>query len=211
MDGLLSRSGLLAALAFSLAWPAGQAGAANVSKTYSYFAVRGNTLDEIENELNRRGPHVESTGERHPGATQMEFTTRIAYAESPASCALVSANVTVRAKVILPRWQPRGRADRGTRLIWDTLSADIKRHEESHVSIAKSSARTLEDQLKSIGRQRNCQVAARKARQISERVLAQHDRNQAEFDRVEGMNFENRIIRLLRYRIERIQASKQSS
>jgi len=91
------------------------------------------------------------------------------------------------------------------------LSADIKRHEESHVSIAKSSARTLEDQLKSIGRQRNCQVAAQKARQISERVLAQHDRNQAEFDRVEGMNFENRIIRLLRYRIERIQASKQSS
>ena len=35
--------------------------------------------------------------------------------------------------------------------------------------------------------------------------------NQAEFDRVKGMNFENRIVRLLRYRIERIQAAKKTS
>jgi predicted secreted Zn-dependent protease len=36
-------------------------------------------------------------------------------------------------------------------------------------------------------------------------VLAKHDDAQERFDRVEGINFENRLLRLLKYRIERIE------
>ncbi len=36
-------------------------------------------------------------------------------------------------------------------------------------------------------------------------MFAEHERAQREFDRVEGLNFESRIIRLLRYRLERIE------
>jgi predicted secreted Zn-dependent protease len=185
------------------------AAAASVNKTYNYFSIGGKTLEEIETELGKRGPHVKSTGKRHPGATQMEFTTRLAYAESNGSCTVFKASVSVKAKMILPRWRQRARADGDTRLIWDTLSSDIKRHEESHVVIAKNHARVLEQALKAIGRQQNCRVAATKAKATSERILAQHDRAQDEFDRVEGINFESRIIRLLRYRMERIEANKR--
>jgi predicted secreted Zn-dependent protease len=181
------------------------ASTATVSKTYSYFSIGGRTLEEIEKELARRGPHVRNTGQRHPGATQMEFTTRIAYAESSSGCTLVKATVNVHARMVLPRWRQRAKADGGTRLIWDTLSADIKRHEESHVVIAKNHARDLETALRAIGRQRNCKIAAAKAKAVSERILAQHDRAQDEFDRIEGINFESRIIRLLRHRLERIE------
>jgi predicted secreted Zn-dependent protease len=181
------------------------AGAATVSKTYSYFSIGGRTLEDIEKELARRGPHVRNTGQRHPGATQMEFTTRIAYAEGSNGCTLVKATVNVQARMILPRWRQRAKADGGTRLIWDTLSADIKRHEESHVVIAKNHARDLEAALRNIGRQPNCKIAAAKAKAVSEKILAKHDRAQDEFDRIEGINFESRIIRLLRYRLERIE------
>ena len=65
------------------------ADAASLSKTYSYFSVGGKTLAEIETEVDRRGPRVRSTGgRRHPGATQMEFTTRIAYAAGNGGCAI---------------------------------------------------------------------------------------------------------------------------
>ncbi len=38
------------------------------------------------------------------------------------------------------------------------------------------------------------------------KVLGRHDRaRRKEFDRVEGLNFESRMMRLLRYRIERIE------
>ena len=77
-------------------------------------------------------------------------------------------------------------AEQDVRLIWDTLSADIKRHEESHVIIAKNHGREMEQALKGIGRQKNCQIAAAKAKAISARLLEKHDRAQLEFDRVEG-------------------------
>ena len=54
---------LCAALAAGIA---GQAAAANLVKSYSYFRVGGSTLDEIEDQLARHGPKVNSTGLRHP-------------------------------------------------------------------------------------------------------------------------------------------------
>ncbi len=182
--------------------------AATVSKTYSYFTITGRTLDEIESQLMSRGPEVKSTGGRHPGATQMEFTTRIGYSEGKGGCSIVSAQVSVKAKVILPRWRQTGKTDADVKLIWDTLSSDIKRHEESHVVIAKNHARELEQALQGISRQKTCAIAAAKAKATSDKILYRHDRAQEQFDRIEGINFESRIIRLLRYRIERLDAAK---
>jgi predicted secreted Zn-dependent protease len=182
--------------------------AANVVKSYSYFSVGGGTLDEIENQLWKNGPHVKSTGHRHPGATRMAFTTRFGFAEKNGSCRIVSATVTVRATVILPRWKRPRNADAGVKLFWDTLSADIKRHEESHVVIAKNHARDLEQALLATGRQADCHAAKVRAKTISDRILTKHDRAQAEFDRIESINFESRILRLLTYRIERAEIKR---
>jgi predicted secreted Zn-dependent protease len=195
------RVSLTLAVCVAAALLAPQAGAASVSKKYSYFTIGGETLEEIETELNTRGPHVNSTGRRHPGATQMEFTTRLGYTTTSKGCSLTKVQVTVDAKVILPRWRYRSRANGDTALVWDTLSADIKRHEESHVSIAKNHARELEDQLKAIGRQKDCDTVAARAKTITDQVLARHDAAQDRFDRIEGINFESRLLRLLQYRI----------
>jgi len=184
--------------------------AANVVRSYSYFSVGGTTLDEIEAQLSKNGPHVKSTGSRHPGATRMAFTTRLGFAEQPRACRIVSAVVTVKAHVILPRWTRPRKADAGVRLLWDTLSADIKRHEESHIVIARSHARELEQALLAIGRQKDCQAAKTRAKAISDKILAKHDRAQLEFDRIEGINFESRLLRLLNYRIERMDAHRKS-
>lgn len=178
---------------------------ASLSKSYSYFSIGGSTLDEIESQLLKRGPQLKNSGKRHPGATRMEFTTRLGYAEDKkGSCQIIKANVTVKARMILPRWRRSKNAEQDVRLIWDTLSSDIKRHEESHVIIAKNHAREMEEALKGLYREKNCQVLAAKAKAITTKLLEKHDRAQIEFDRVEGMNFENRILKLLRYRLERI-------
>ena len=87
--------------------------ATTLVKTYSYFTIGGSTLDQIQNELSRRGPQVKTTGLRHPGATRMKFTTRIGYAGEPQSCRIVSAEVTVKTMSSCPgggraaRWAPR--------------------------------------------------------------------------------------------------------
>lgn len=187
---------------------AGAAPAAGVSKSYSYFSIGGSTLDEIETELSRHGPQVRSSGSRHPGATRMQFTTKIGYAAGDGKCRVMQASVNVTAKVILPKWRRSRKADPDVRLIWDTLASDIKRHEESHVLIAKNYARDLEKALLAIRPQADCTVAAEKAKQVTASMLASHDKAQDRFDRIEAANFENRMLRLLRYRLERSAARK---
>lgn len=197
---------LLAALLILFA--VSTAEAANLVKTYSYFSIGGRSLEQIQAELSKRGPSVKSTGMRHPGATRMAFTSRIGYAEAPDSCRIVSAVVTVKTHVILPRWRPSGKVGPDVRLFWNTLAADIKRHEDRHVEIAKDYGRRLESSLKSIGKEGNCKIAAAKAKEVTARILNQHDEAQVEFDRVEMVNFESRIIRLMRYRIQQIEAGR---
>lgn len=177
--------------------------AASTSKTYSYFTIGGSTLAQIEKELARRGPKLASTGARHPGATQMEFNSRIGYADKGTSCSVATVNVSVKAKVILPRWSRPRAAEADVRLVWDVLASDIKRHEESHIVIAQSHARDLEQALRSIGRQKSCVAAAAKVKAVTDKVLAAHDRAQANFDRAEGRNFENRILKLIERRLQK--------
>lgn len=202
---MIGRFFLCLVLAVTVTAPAD---AANVVKTYSYFRIGGRTLDEIEDQLIKRGPKVKTTGLRHPGATRMSFSTRIGYSEDGGSCRIVSAVVTVKAHEILPVWRDRRHADEDVRIFWDTLAADIRRHEDRHVEIAKNHARDLEDALKATYAQKNCDIAKAKAKEITARALAAHDRDQARFDRVEGINFESRILRLLQYRIKRIEEGR---
>ncbi|ANN59109.1 peptidase [Mesorhizobium sp. SEMIA 3007] len=199
---MMKRSLLCALL---LAMTAVPAGAANLVKTYSYFSIGGSTLEDIEKQLSKHGPQVKSTGSRHPGATQMAFTTRISYATQAGSCRIADAAVTVKVKVILPEWRRPRKADPDVKLFWDTLSADIKRHEERHVEIAKNYGRELENALKATYPRTDCATAKAKAAEITAAILARHDRAQVQFDRVESVNFESRILRLMRYRIQRIE------
>lgn len=184
------------------------ASAATLIRSYSYFTVRGNSLPEIEHQLHTQGPQIDGSAERHPGATNMEFTSKVRYREADGRCSVDDVRVTVRAHVILPRWRDWRRADQELRIIWDTLAGDIKRHEESHMSIAKNHARMLEDSLRALPRMRSCEDLADKVEIVTDRALARHDDEQNEFDRIETINFESRIERLLNYRLEQIEAGR---
>jgi predicted secreted Zn-dependent protease len=182
------------------------AGAAELSKSYSYFSIRGATLDDIERDLSRRGPSVATTGQRHPGATRMEFKTHLTYANHGRYCRISSAQVRITAKVILPRWRRNRRASADTRFVWDTLAIDIKRHEEQHVAIANSYARDLESALTRLGRSKDCKTLEAKAAKTTTRILDKHDRAQQRFDQVESKGFEKRLIRLMEKRLKEAKA-----
>lgn len=185
------------------------AAAASVSRTYSYFNVGGKTFEELQFELQSRGPMVQSTGKRHAGATRMEFNSRIKYGQSDSRCKVVSASVSVKAQVILPRWTQRRSAGSDVRFFWDTLSSDIKRHEESHIVIARTHAREMEMAIAAIRPRKTCEAVAAEVKTITQQLMGRHDRAQDEFDRVEGINFENRMLRLMRYRIERMESGRE--
>ena len=173
-----------------------------INKTYSYFRIGGRTAEDLDKELEKRGPVTRTTGHRHPGATEIKFGGEVTYVEREGRCAVGGAKITLRTHLILPRWNNRRRAEKDLVMIWDALSADIKRHEERHAEIARNYARTLERDLKRLPASRSCEALEKQVAETTRRVLEAHDRDQLRFDQVESKNFDARMMRLLKYRMQ---------
>jgi predicted secreted Zn-dependent protease len=189
-----------AAFAFASASPAH---AADISKKYNYFAVYGKTAEDLDREIAKRGPKLKLTGTRHPGATSMEFDIKTKFMSDGKYCKLANAYVALDLKLTLPTWKNRKTADADMAIMWDTLSSDIKRHEERHAIIARNYALELERKLEGLPRKKDCKLVQASAEKLADEILKAHAKAQADFDKVEAINFEARLARLLEYRIQR--------
>jgi predicted secreted Zn-dependent protease len=185
------------------------AAAASIDKKYSYFNIYGKSAEDLDREIAKRGPKLQMTGTRHPGATTMNFGLKTKITNDGTWCRLDRAFVTLDLKLSLPRWKNRPLATEDMAIMWDTLSSDIKRHEERHALIARSYAIDLERTLESLPRDRDCKRLQASAETASDKLLTAHAQAQADFDRVESINFEARVARLLEYKIEQRLNSKR--
>lgn len=172
------------------------------NKTFAYFTIGGKTAEDLDRELSQHGPITKSTGSRHPGATEIKFGGELTYVEQGAKCGVGTVKVTLNTKILLPRWSNRRRTNADLALIWDTLSADIKRHEERHAEIARTYARTLDRRLRALRPQANCEKMQKMVAEVTQDVMDAHDKDQMRFDVVESKNFDARMTRLLKNRIQ---------
>ncbi|NTE86460.1 DUF922 domain-containing Zn-dependent protease [Agrobacterium rubi] len=173
-----------------------------MTKSFSYFSIGGRTAEDLDHELSRRGPMTKATGARHPGATEIKFGGEITYVEKDRKCGVGTVEVKLHTKILLPRWTNRRRTTADLALIWDTLSADIKRHEERHAEIARNYARTLDKRLQSLHPQNSCEKMQALVTKTTQEVMNAHDKDQMRFDMVESKNFDARMSRLLTHRLQ---------
>ncbi len=200
MSPVPHRNALLGAVLILVAQVATAHPAPLITKTYSYFNISGRTADDLDSELARRGPLTKSSGFRHPGATEIKFGGEVTYMESARRCSVGEVKVTLSTKIILPRWKNRRQATGSLGLIWDTLSADIKRHEERHAEIARNYARKLERSLMGLQAASDCDTMEKRVGETTRKIIEEHDQDQLRFDIVESKNFDARMMRLLKNR-----------
>lgn len=172
-----------------------------VHKTITYFSIGGTTAADLDREMMQRGPVSSITGRRHPGATKIKFSGSATFVSKTGRCSIGGAKVTLSTRIMLPRWSNRRKATPQLGLIWDTLAADIRRHEERHAEIARNHARDFEKQILALPPASTCAILKAKVDELSRRAMEDHDKDQKRFDRIEAANFENRMMRLLKYRL----------
>lgn len=182
-----------------------------ISKSTSYFPIGGHTAADLDKALSSQGPMMKSTGTRHPGATRIKFGGSVTYVKHGDLCAVGSAKVTLSTKLILPRWKNRKRASPDLALVWDTLSSDIKRHEERHAEIARKHAKALEKSFLALKPEADCERMQATVTRVSQDAIVAHDKDQARFDRAEGVNFDRRMLRLLQYRLQSSHKAKTTN
>lgn len=176
--------------------------AAEVKERTTYFTVRGTTLDELDRDLNRKGPLMTATGVRHPGSTQVKFDGRVTYRESTSGgCQVGKTNIGVHLVKTLPKWTPPRAATPETRIVWKTLADDIARHEEDHVKIAKLWLKKMESAVRNLGSSADCAAMEARVNKVTASYLASHEKAQRDFDTLEGREMNMRLRRLLKQNI----------
>ncbi|MCQ0986233.1 DUF922 domain-containing Zn-dependent protease [Jiella marina] len=173
------------------------AGAASITEKTTYFAVKGSTLAELDQDLNRRGPFLSETGVRHPGATEVTFDGKVSYKRTSEGCEVDQTNLSLNLEITLPKWTPPKRVSPQTRLIWQTLEADIVRHENRHAAIAKNWLKRTESALRNLRPERTCREMEAMVNTVTARYLAGHERAQVEFDTIEAREVNFRLRRAL--------------
>ena len=173
------------------------ASAGTIKQTTRFFAVHGATLAELNRDLNRTGPYVSDTGMHHPGATEVRFNGTVTYKSVSRGCAVDKANVGLNLDIMLPKWQRPHRVARHTVIVWNTLAADIKRHELQHAAIAKNYLKRMEMALRNLRPERSCSAMEARVNQVTDRYLSGHQQAQIEFDQVEGRQVNVRLRRAL--------------
>ncbi|MBC2773236.1 DUF922 domain-containing protein [Rhizobium sp. AQ_MP] len=194
------RTAIIMAVLTGLSLPLSASAEVVVQKSTTYFKIGGRTAAELDAEMARKGPFTQASGSRHPGATQIRFGGDLTYTRRGNRCAIDDVRVTVETKLILPRWKNRKTASKDMALLWDALAADIKRHEERHAEIARQHAKQLEQRLKKLRPARTCEILQDQVSVVTDEVTVAHDQAQMRFDLVESQNFEDRMLRILRYR-----------
>ncbi len=198
-------------LLLSLLLIGGSAAAApSLSKRYTHYTLTSSSLAGLEAEMARRGPRISGSGERHPGATRVEIKASVDYTAGSGRCSVSKVRVSVDARITLPRWKPRRMPSSEEQLLWTTLAADIKRHEERHVGIAMNHARELEQAIGQAEGSRDCTRLEARVERLTGQILEKHRLAQDRFDRIERINFEDRFDRLLNYRLQKIEKKKKS-
>ena len=197
--------GSIAASCFVILTLSANAEASTIYKKINYYTISGTTPAQLDKALTRKGPYVKNTGMHHPGATTISFKPQLKLIKQGDYCKVADVQVDVYAKMSLPRWKQRSTTkSMEMALIWDTLSRDIKRHEESHIVIARAHASKIERAVRQLPAQTDCDTLRKNIEQTSAQILQSHEDAQRHFDKVEAINFEQRFTNLLITRIKQL-------
>lgn len=190
--------GLVGSLAF-LGFGTSKAEAASkgvkFEQRFKYFKVRGRTSLEIFRDFQKRSP-IKGVGNHQAtlGVASIKLTPNVEFVEKNGRCRVQKSRTTVDVIIHLPRWANYRSANKFAKQSWDTLFADIKKHELVHAKIAKDYGTRIQNKIESLSSRSSCRSLEAVVSRSSKRLLTKHDRAQRKFDRLE----QKRMIRARR-------------
>ncbi|MEO0542467.1 MAG: DUF922 domain-containing protein [Pseudomonadota bacterium] len=156
--------------------------------TTNYYFVSGQTSEELDRELRRRGP---MQGHAIAVAAIRFDPVAVIQQETGNGCVFKTAKFRVQAEITLPRWKERNRStDRDLRQAWDGLARYAKLHEDTHVKIAERFAKLLGEELEELPAQGDCSKLDNVAKRVVERTRNAHNKAQNAFDAAEQRRLE---------------------
>ncbi len=150
----------------------------------AYYSIAGSTYDELDQQIALHGPNVLGVG-RALAATNVRMIPDFRFAEKDGKCHVTGARVSVQAHVTLPRLESQEKLREELASAWDSLEHYARLHEGVHVAIADTHALKAEAAVLALEAQPGCADMRARASAIFKAMMAEHQRDQLQFDREE--------------------------
>lgn len=156
-----------------------------------YYTINGNSTAALDQDIRRKGPRL--NGGRHAVAVaRIKMVPNITFTPAAGDrCKITAAKVAVDARVTLPRWVGRAKANSKLGRAWDSIDRYTRAHEAVHVDIAFSFARRIERELLLMPNNGNCDALKLRAKVVIDKLLREHNSAQIAFDEREERRFRN--------------------
>ena len=158
------------------------------SVSVDYYKISGNSTAALDSEIRRKGPKL--NGGLHAIAiARIKMFPNITYQHTEKGCEVADAKVAVDAKVTLPKWTGRETATGEMGEAWDNIDRYTRLHEATHVNIAFSYARKIEESVMALRPMTRCSDLRALTKRIVDGHLKGHDKAQKKFDADEQARF----------------------
>lgn len=162
-----------------------------------YYSIRGESFAELDQQIALHGPSVSGVG-RALAATNVQMLPDFRFKFVDGTCLVDSARVSVKAHVTLPKLASAENLRRDLSHAWDNLEQYARLHEAVHVSIADGYAVKAEKAIMALPAEKDCNTLRANAIVMFRRIMAEHERDQLQFDedeksRISAIVARNRI------------------
>lgn len=154
------------------------------SLSVGYYAIGGDTFEDIDQQIQLHGPTVLGVG-RALAATTVRMVPDFRFAMSGGACRVTQARVNVKAHVTLPRLTSQQRLRAELSRAWDNLEQYARLHESVHVAIADSHALKAEKAIAALEPEPACDSMRGNANLLFRQMMVEHERDQLRFDEEE--------------------------
>jgi predicted secreted Zn-dependent protease len=149
-----------------------------------YYSIEGKSFDELDEQIALHGPTVSGVG-KALAATNVRMIPDFRFKQKDGLCRVESAHVAVKAHVTLPKLMRQEDLRTELSKAWNNLEQYARLHESVHVSIADSYATKAEEAVNKLPAQATCNALRSNAILVFRRLMAEHERDQLQFDEEE--------------------------
>ena len=149
-----------------------------------YYSIEGESFAELDQQIALHGPSVSGVG-KALAATNVRMVPDFRFGFSNGACRVERARMSVKAHVTLPKLLDRRRLRSDVSQAWDNLEQYARLHEAVHVSIADSYAIKVEEAVRQLSPEPDCDTLRSNAILVFRRLMAEHERDQLKFDEEE--------------------------
>lgn len=144
----------------------------------SYYKITGKSHGELVKAVKRNGPRAG----RAYGLGIIDFFPSYRMERSDGKCRIADAEVGLRIKLRLPKWQEQTGVPRSVVRIAKRFERVIDAHEMQHVRIAKQYQRLMRQRLRKLSPDQSCWELRKRAREMIAQLKRRHIQAHKRFD-----------------------------